>query len=190
MAKKKSLIALIEEAIAKGATTAEEIHRAIADLPLKMLVKIDVLAGPAKKIKRVQDESIGAVYDLIREINEQVAKYATEMLAEARAGGVGKAAKSMKKRVDAAVKSARKTGAATQRQVKAALKRGPKPGAAKKAKAAASKRVAKASAAVKRAVKAAAPKKAPAKKAPAAKKAAAPKKRAVKAAPAPAPTAA
>ena len=175
MAKKKSLIALIEEAIEKGATTAEEIHRAIADLPLKMLLKIDVLAGPAKKIKRVQDESIGAVYDLIREINEQVAKYATEMLAEARAGGVGKAAKSMKKRVDAAVKSARKTGAATQRQVKAALKRGPKPGAAKKAKAA-----------VKRAVKAAAPKKAPAKKAPAAKKAAVPKKRAVKAAPAPA----
>ena len=99
MAKKKSLIALIEEAIEKGATTAEEIHRAIADLPLKMLLKIDVLAGPAKKIKRVQDESIGAVYDLIREINEQVAKYATEMLAEARAGGVGKAAKSVKKRV-------------------------------------------------------------------------------------------
>ena len=55
MAKKKSLIDLIQEAIDKGANSAEEIHRAIADKPLKLLLKIDVLSGPAKKIKRIQE---------------------------------------------------------------------------------------------------------------------------------------
>ena len=187
---KKSLIALIEEVIAKGATSAEEIHKAIADMPLKMLRKIDVLSEPAKKMKRVQDESIGAIYDLIREINEQVAKYATQMLADAREAGVGKAAKSVKKRVDAAVKRARKAGAAAMPQAKAAARRGPKPGAAKKkpAKAAVSKRIAEAGTAVKRAAKAAGAGKRPAKKAPAAKKAVVAKKRAVKGAAVPAPT--
>jgi hypothetical protein len=171
MAKKKSLISLIEDAIAKGATTAEDIHKAIADMPLKMLRKIDVLSGPAKKMKRVQDESIGAIYDLIREINEQVAKYATEMLAQARAGDIGKTAKSVKKRVDAAVKSVRK--AAGKQPAKVAAKRGPKVGAAAKKraeKAAASKRAPKAAAAK--------PKKAPAAK----------KRAAAKASPAPAAT--
>ncbi len=185
MKKKKSLIALIEEAIAKGATTAEDIHKAIADKPLKMLLKIDSLSGPAKKMKRIQDESIGAIYDLIREINEQVAKYATQMLAQAREAGVGKAAKSVKKRVDAAVKRAGKAAAAAKPQAKAAARRGPKPGAAKKkpAKAAVSKRVARAGA-----TKAAGARKTPvARKAPAARKAPVAKKRAVKAAPVPAP---
>jgi colicin import membrane protein len=168
MAKKKSLIAMIEEAIAKGATTAEDIHKAIADKPLKMLLKVDALSGPAKKIKRIQDESIGAIYDLIREINELVAKYATEMLAQAREGDLRKSATSMRKSMGAAVKRAKKAGAAAKRQVTAAVKRAPKAAAAKKKPA---------KAAAKRTVK----------KAPAAKKkAAGAKKRAVKASPAPA----
>lgn len=158
MAKKKSLIDLIQEAIDKGANSAEEIHRAIADKPLKLLLKIDVLSGPAKKIKRIQDESIGAIYDLIREINEQVAKYATEMLAQAREASKGKTVTSVRKSVAAAVKRVEKAGASAKRQAKAAAKRAPK---------AAAKKRAAAVGAVKRTVKAATAKQGPAKKAPA-----------------------
>jgi hypothetical protein len=67
----------------------EEIHKSIADLPLKMLEESDLLKGAAKEVRRVQDHSIGRVYDLIRTINEQVGTLAAELLnraAEARAG--------------------------------------------------------------------------------------------------------
>ncbi len=81
---KKTLTRLIQDAIDKGATTVEGIHKSIADLPLKILQETDVLRGPAKEVKRVQDQSIGAIYDLIRDVNEKVGKFASELLA----GGV------------------------------------------------------------------------------------------------------
>jgi hypothetical protein len=80
---KKTLIRLVEDEIDKGATTVEEIHKAIADLPLKVLEQSDLLKGPAKEVRRVQDHTIGAIYDLIRDINEKVGTFASDLLAEA-----------------------------------------------------------------------------------------------------------
>jgi len=80
---KKTLTRLVQDAIDEGATTVEDIHKAIADLPLKMLEESDLLKGPAKRVKRVQDHSIGAIYDLIREINQKVGTFASDLLAEA-----------------------------------------------------------------------------------------------------------
>ena len=80
---KKTLTRLIQDEIDKGATTVEEVHKAIADLPLKMLEQSDLLKGTAKEVKRVQDRSIGAIYDLIRGINEKVGTFASDLLAEA-----------------------------------------------------------------------------------------------------------
>ena len=76
----KRIIELIQEAVDKGANTVEEIHKAIVDLPLKILEEIEVLKKPVKEVRRVQHRSIGAVYDLIREINAQVRKLAAEIL--------------------------------------------------------------------------------------------------------------
>ena len=80
---KKTLGRLVQDEIDKGATTVEEIHRAIADLPLKVLEESDLLKGPAKEVRRVQDHTIGAIYDLIRDINHKVGTFASELLAEA-----------------------------------------------------------------------------------------------------------
>ncbi len=80
---KKTLITLVQEEIDKGATTVEEIHKAIADLPLKALEESDLLKGAAKEVQRVQDRTIGVIYDAIREINERVGTFASELLAEA-----------------------------------------------------------------------------------------------------------
>ncbi len=79
---RKSLAKFIQEAIDKGATTVEDVHKSIADLPLKILEESEVLRGAAKKVQRVQDQTIGAIYDLIRRINHQVGKLATELLAD------------------------------------------------------------------------------------------------------------
>jgi hypothetical protein len=81
--KKRTLAGLIQDAIDKGATTVEEIHRSIAELPLKVLEESDFLREPAKEVRRVQDHTIGAIYDLIRGINERVGTLASELLAEA-----------------------------------------------------------------------------------------------------------
>lgn len=83
---KKTLTRLVQDEIDKGATTVEEIHKAIADLPLKFLEENDLLKEQAKKVRRVQDHTIGAIYDLIRDINEKVGTFASELLAEAAMG--------------------------------------------------------------------------------------------------------
>jgi hypothetical protein len=71
---------LIQDAVDKGATTVEEVHKSIADLPLKMLEEIQFLKKPVKEVRRVQDRSIGAVYNLIRRINDQVGTLAADVL--------------------------------------------------------------------------------------------------------------
>lgn len=89
MSDKKTLVRFIQDAIDEGATTVEDIHKSIADLPLKILEESDLLREPARKVKRVQDHTIGAIYGVIRDINEKVADYSSELLAEAakRRGG-------------------------------------------------------------------------------------------------------
>jgi hypothetical protein len=79
----KALARLIQESIDKGATTVEEIHRSIADLPLKILEENHLLPATAKEVRRVQDHTIGRIYDLIRGINQQVGTLASDLLAEA-----------------------------------------------------------------------------------------------------------
>jgi hypothetical protein len=82
MKERKSLVGLIQRAIDEGATTVEEIHKSIADLPLRILEENDLLPETTKEVRRVQDHTIGAVYDLIRDINEKVGKLASDVLEE------------------------------------------------------------------------------------------------------------
>jgi hypothetical protein len=80
---RKALAKFVQDAIDKGATTVEEIHKSIADLPLKVLEESELLRGAAKEVMRVQDHTIGAIYDLIRDINRRVGTLASELLTEA-----------------------------------------------------------------------------------------------------------
>jgi hypothetical protein len=99
---KKSLGRLIQEAIDEGATTVEEIHKSIAALPLKILEDADLLPQTTKAVRRVQDHTIGAIYDVIRAVNEKVGKLASDILAKAREGGGPRHAEHPKKRTAAA----------------------------------------------------------------------------------------
>ncbi len=80
MADQKALNELIEEAVEKGATTVEQIHREIADLPLTVLERIGLFERTAGDVRTLQDASIGAVYDVIRDVNHQVNQLAGELL--------------------------------------------------------------------------------------------------------------
>ena len=73
------LTRLIEEIVDKGANTAEEINRAVLDLPITVLDSLG-LEDTANEVKKVQDSSIGAIYKLIHDVNHKVADLATELL--------------------------------------------------------------------------------------------------------------
>jgi hypothetical protein len=84
MKKHQNIADLVQEAIDQGADTVEEVHKAIANLPLEVLEEIKFLEKPAGEMKRLQDLSIGAIYDLIRNINDHIGKLASGMLDAAR----------------------------------------------------------------------------------------------------------
>ena len=48
-AKRKTVVRSIAEAIEKGATTVEDVHKSIAQLPLKVLEESGLLRGPPRK---------------------------------------------------------------------------------------------------------------------------------------------
>lgn len=71
---------LVEEAINQGATTVEEIHQAVAAAPLDALANIEAVRGRADGAADLTRRSIGAIYDTIRQVNEQVGMVAERML--------------------------------------------------------------------------------------------------------------
>ena len=78
----KKLQALVEEAIDQGASTVGEIHQAVAAAPLELLANIEPLQGAADQAQDLTKRSIGAVYDTIRQVNEQVGVLAETLLAQ------------------------------------------------------------------------------------------------------------
>jgi phosphopentomutase len=70
----------IEESVDQGATTVEEIHRSIAELPLTVLERLGLFEATARDVRQVQEVSIGAVYDLIRKVNHEVSRLAGDLL--------------------------------------------------------------------------------------------------------------
>jgi len=71
---------IVQEAVDKGATSVEEVHQAIAAMPLEMLESIEGLEEPAKNIKELRQKSIGMVYDIIRKINNTAGELAEDII--------------------------------------------------------------------------------------------------------------
>jgi hypothetical protein len=92
----KSLQELVQDTINKGATSVEEVHRSIASMPFDQLEKIAALEASSQKARKLTDQSIGAVYDSIRSLNDRAGKIARDLLAKldrtspAQSGGRGR----------------------------------------------------------------------------------------------------
>ena len=80
---KQEISKLIEDAIDKGATSAEEIHRAIAGLPISVLESFGFGEKPSQEVKQIQDATIGAIYNMVRDINHSVAELANDLIEKA-----------------------------------------------------------------------------------------------------------
>jgi len=73
------LTRMVEQVIDKGASTAEEIHRAVGELPISVLESLG-MKDTAHDVKNIQDRSIGAIYTMIRNVNHQIADLASDLL--------------------------------------------------------------------------------------------------------------
>ena len=73
----------IESAVDRGAETAENVHRSVLDLPFEMLARTGVLEGGSEneeRLREVTGQTVGAIYDLVRDINHRVTSLATGLL--------------------------------------------------------------------------------------------------------------
>lgn len=78
---------LVEDAIDHGASTVEEVHQRIAALPFEQLERIAAIEGFVGKARDLHDETVGTVYDTIREVNSRAGELADEALRRAGKGG-------------------------------------------------------------------------------------------------------
>ena len=63
---------LIQEAVDRGATSIEQIHQYIADLPFEALERLGMLDPDGTELRETKRRTIGLVYDAIRRVNREV----------------------------------------------------------------------------------------------------------------------
>ena len=68
---------LVQSAIDQGATSVEQIHKTIADLPFSVLEKNGLLNVEPEQRDELWNKSFGQVYDAIRRVNQEVGELAT-----------------------------------------------------------------------------------------------------------------
>ncbi|HVT35721.1 MAG TPA: hypothetical protein VHE37_09055 [Nevskiaceae bacterium] len=71
---------MIQQAIDRGATSVEQIHQYIADLPFEALEKSGMLDERASALREKKSRTIGVVYDAIRRINREVGMLVSDQL--------------------------------------------------------------------------------------------------------------
>lgn len=81
---------LVQDAIDRGATTVEDVHKQIANMPLDALANVG-LGDAAKGVQELVNASIGNVYDTIRQVNEKVGEVAQQLLSNMPGGSGSKA---------------------------------------------------------------------------------------------------
>jgi len=73
---------LVQEAVEKGSSSVEEVHQAIARMPIDVLERIAPGLPLAKTVGDVQKKTIGAVYEMIRVVNKTAGDIASDILAK------------------------------------------------------------------------------------------------------------
>lgn len=80
MSKLQSLKDAVQQALDDGATTVEDVHRRVANIPFEQLAKIAAVEGLVNQARDLHDQSVGTVYDTIRKVNARVGELADAAL--------------------------------------------------------------------------------------------------------------
>jgi hypothetical protein len=71
---------LVQSAIDRGATSVEEIHRFIADLPFEALERTGLLDDDRLGLRAKQQRTIGMVYEAIRRVTDEVGRFVSDQI--------------------------------------------------------------------------------------------------------------
>lgn len=84
MGSAKEMKDLVQQAIDKGATTVEDVHQAIARMPIDVLERVVPDLPLTRTVADVQKLTIGTLYDAIRLVNRNAGDIAEQLLAGAK----------------------------------------------------------------------------------------------------------
>jgi len=70
---------MIQTAIDNGARTVEDVHKSVADMPFEALEKSGLLDEDRQKLRDKNQQTIGMVYEKIRDINQKIGELASDM---------------------------------------------------------------------------------------------------------------
>jgi hypothetical protein len=73
----QQIVTTIHDVVDDVTTAVEDIHRAIGDVPLSLLASLEVLEEPVKQVREVRGRTLGAIYGLIRRVNDRVERLAS-----------------------------------------------------------------------------------------------------------------
>ncbi len=76
----RKLARTVRGAIDDGASAVEEIHKTIADAPLDVLERLDVLPKTMADVRHAQDEALTAIYRAVRRVNHEVTEFTADLL--------------------------------------------------------------------------------------------------------------
>jgi len=79
MTKSRSVAATVHAVIDDVTTAVEDIHKSVAEFPLTMLGEITPFKETLDDVKVTQEQTIEAVYGLVRTINDQVRRLTTSV---------------------------------------------------------------------------------------------------------------
>jgi hypothetical protein len=74
MKKLRGVKALVQDAVDKGATAVEQVHKRTAAVPFELLQKVPPLAAPVRGVHQVYDLAVSGSYGMVRLVNRMVGK--------------------------------------------------------------------------------------------------------------------
>ncbi len=83
MSQLHGLVRFVQEAIQNGATSVEEIHKSLANQPFEILKNYVSDGTQISEFQKMSNDTIGSVYETIRNVNNQAADIAKDLLAKA-----------------------------------------------------------------------------------------------------------
>ncbi len=69
----------VANAVEQSVNAAEEIHRSIANFPLDVIERANVVGDVVDEVRRIQNKGIDAVYGFVRGVNQEVNRLTHEL---------------------------------------------------------------------------------------------------------------